>query len=84
MVLLAGFGVLVRRYTGAEDVLCSVPVTGRSAAAERAIGYFGNTLLLRMRVRSDDTFASWSTPCATPFLAALPTRPPESTVSSAK
>ena len=57
-VLLAGFGVLVRRYTGAEDVLCSVPVTGRSAAAERAIGYFGNTLLLRMRVRPDDTFAT--------------------------
>ena len=29
MVLLAAFGVLVRRYTGAPDFLISVPVTER-------------------------------------------------------
>lgn len=59
MVLLAAFAVLVRRYTGAPDFLISVPVTDRRAVAEGAIGYFGNTLLLRMVVRPDDTFSSF-------------------------
>ncbi|KZS66364.1 non-ribosomal peptide synthetase [Mycobacterium pseudokansasii] len=59
MVLLAVFGVLVRRYTGATDFLVSVPVTDRRAKAEGAIGYFGNTLLLRIAARSDDTFTSF-------------------------
>ena len=59
MVLLAAFGVLVRRYTGAPDFLISVPVTERGAAAEGTIGYFGNTLLLRVAARSQDTFASF-------------------------
>lgn len=59
MVLLAAFAVLVRRYTGAPDFLISVPVTDRRAAAEGAIGYFGNTLLLRMAARPQDAFASF-------------------------
>jgi mycobactin peptide synthetase MbtE len=59
MVLLAVYAVLVRRYTGAPDFLISVPVTDRRAAAEGAIGYFGNTLLLRMAARSHDTFTSF-------------------------
>ncbi len=58
MVLLAAYGALLRRYTGAGDFLVSVPVTERRAATERAIGYFGNTLLLRIRVHPDDTFAA--------------------------
>ena len=56
MVLLASFGVLVRRYTGATDFLVSVPVTDRGSAAQGAIGYFGNTLLLRIAPRPLDTF----------------------------
>ena len=59
MVLLAVFGVLVRRYTGAPDFLIAVPVTERGAAAEGAIGYFGNTLLLRITARSQDTFSTF-------------------------
>ena len=59
MVLLAAFGVLVRRYTGATDFLISVPVTERRAAAEDAVGYFGNTVLLRIVARSQDTFSSF-------------------------
>jgi mycobactin peptide synthetase MbtE len=58
MVLLAAFGVLVRRYTTAPDFLVSVPVTERRVAAEQAIGYFGNTLLLRIALASHDTFTS--------------------------
>ncbi len=59
MVLLAAFGVLVRRYTGATDFLVSVPVTERGPAAAGAIGYFGNTLLLRLTPRQRDTFDSF-------------------------
>ncbi len=59
MVLLAAYGVLVRRYTGASDFLVSVPVTERSGAAAGALGYFGNTLLLRITTRSQDTFTSF-------------------------
>jgi mycobactin peptide synthetase MbtE len=64
MVLLAAFGLLVRRYTGAPDFVVSVPVTERRATAEQAIGsgkmigYCGNTLLLRIAPGSHDTFAS--------------------------
>src|SRR5271166_314162 len=59
MVLLAVFGVLVRRYTGAPDFLIAVPVTERRSAAAGAIGYFGNTLLLRITLRPQDTFTSF-------------------------
>ena len=57
-VLLAAFGVLVHRYTGASDFLVAVPVTERPAAADRAIGYFGNTLLLRITLAPRETFAA--------------------------
>lgn len=58
MVLLTAFSALVRRYAGASDFLVSVPVTERSAAAEAAIGYFGNIVLLRIVSGPDDTFAA--------------------------
>jgi mycobactin peptide synthetase MbtE len=58
MVLLAAFGLLMRRYTGTPDFVVSVPVTERRATAEQAIGYFGNTLLLRIAMGSHDTFTS--------------------------
>lgn len=58
VVLFAAYGVLVRRYTGAAEFLVSVPVNDRGPAAAGAIGYFGNTLLLRIAPRSHDTFAS--------------------------
>lgn len=58
-VLLAAFGVLMRRYTGAADFLVAVPVTERRAAAQNALGYFGNTLLLRLAAGPHDSFASF-------------------------
>ncbi|OBA58102.1 non-ribosomal peptide synthetase, partial [Mycobacterium sp. 1100029.7] len=58
MVLLATFGALVRRYTAASDFVVSVPVTERPAGAEQTIGYFGNTLLLRIAAHPLDTFAA--------------------------
>lgn len=58
MVLLAAFGVLVHRYTGSRDFVTAIPVAERKSNAEKAIGYFGNTLLLRTVVNPDDSFAS--------------------------
>ncbi|OBB01449.1 non-ribosomal peptide synthetase, partial [Mycobacteriaceae bacterium 1482268.1] len=58
MLLLATFGALIRRYTGASEFLVSVPVTDRAASADKSIGYFGNTLLIRITARPGDTFAS--------------------------
>lgn len=56
-VLLAACAALVERYTAAGDFLISIPVTNRrSAAARRLIGYFGNTLLLRLTPHSAATF----------------------------
>ncbi|TDZ42649.1 non-ribosomal peptide synthetase [Mycobacteroides franklinii] len=59
MVLLAAFGTLIHRYTAASDFVIAIPVAERKANAEKAIGYFGNTLLLRTAVGSRDTFASY-------------------------
>ncbi|MCX4093132.1 non-ribosomal peptide synthetase [Nocardia sp. alder85J] len=57
MVLLAGFGALIHRYTAATDFLVSVPITERRGAdAEALIGYFGNTLLIRQTVAPQDDF----------------------------
>ncbi len=56
MVLMAAFGALVHRYTHACDFLVAIPVLNRGAGTEDAIGYFGNTLVLRMRPEPRQTF----------------------------
>ena len=52
MVLMAAFGALVHRYTHASDFLVATPVLNRGAGTENAIGYFGNTLVIRMKPRA--------------------------------
>ena len=49
MVLLAAFGVLVHRYTHTDDFLVAAPVLNRGAGTEDTIGYFGNTVVMRLR-----------------------------------
>ena len=56
MVLMAAFGALVYRYTHASDFLVATPVLNRSAGTENAIGYYGNTLVMRMRPEPRQTF----------------------------
>ncbi|MFI5777108.1 amino acid adenylation domain-containing protein [Nocardia sp. NPDC051570] len=59
MVLLAAWDAVVHRYTAATDFLVSVPITvRRTAVAEAAVGYFGNTLLLRAQPTTADSFAA--------------------------
>ena len=55
-VLLAVFGVLVHRYSHADDFLVATPVLNRTGDTEDVIGYFGNTVAMRLRPRSAMTF----------------------------
>lgn len=56
--LLAVFKTLLHRYTGQEDIVIGMPVTGRpSARFESSVGYFINTLPIRSRPTASDEFA---------------------------
>ncbi|MFY0528788.1 condensation domain-containing protein [Archangium gephyra] len=56
MVLLAAFDVLVHRYSGSEDVIVGTPIANRNRAElEGMIGFFVNTLALRVGVHGDDS-----------------------------
>ncbi|WP_077080372.1 non-ribosomal peptide synthetase [Mycobacterium numidiamassiliense] len=56
MVLMAAFGALVHRYTGSTDFLIAAPVLNRGVGTEDAIGYHGNTVVIRLRPQSHQTF----------------------------
>jgi mycobactin peptide synthetase MbtE len=56
MVVAAALSALIFRYTGADDFLVASPVLNRTAGTEDAIGYFGNTVVLRARVGAEDRF----------------------------
>ncbi|MFH0245768.1 amino acid adenylation domain-containing protein [Streptomyces sp. HK10] len=57
MVLLAGFSVLMSRYSGQEDIAVGSPVAGRDRPElEHLIGFFVNTLALRTDVSGDPAF----------------------------
>ena len=56
MVLLAAFGVLIHRYTHSDDFLVAAPVLNRTADLENVIGYYGNTVAMRLRPQRRQTF----------------------------
>ncbi|MEN3327380.1 MAG: hypothetical protein V7638_2187, partial [Acidobacteriota bacterium] len=57
MTLLAAFSVLLHRYSGAEDIVVGTPIAGRNRAEiETLIGFFINTLALRIDLRGNPTF----------------------------
>ncbi len=63
-VLQGAWAIVLSRYTGDEDVLFGLTVSGRSAplpGVERMVGLFINTLALRARVPPDDTVLAWLT-----------------------
>jgi natural product biosynthesis luciferase-like monooxygenase protein len=56
MSLLAGFKILVHRYTRQTDIVIGSPLAGRDAAeTEGLIGFFINTLALRTKLDGDPT-----------------------------
>ncbi|MEO6794018.1 MAG: amino acid adenylation domain-containing protein [Mycobacterium sp.] len=57
MVVAAALAALIHRYTGTDDFLIASPVLNRTAGTEDAIGYFGNTVVLRTRVAAADRFS---------------------------
>ena len=57
-VLLAAFAVLVHAYTGGAEVVVGSPVSGRvDADVQRLIGFFTNTVVQRVDVSGQPTFA---------------------------
>ncbi|MFP2898098.1 condensation domain-containing protein, partial [Corallococcus sp. 4LFB] len=57
MALLAAFQVLLLRYSGQEDLVVGTPVAGRGRReVERLVGFFANTLALRLDASGDPTF----------------------------
>ena len=56
-VLLAAFYTLLHRYTGTEDIVVGAPISGRHHdETQSLIGYFSNTLALRVAVEDDLSF----------------------------
>ncbi|TDD29944.1 amino acid adenylation domain-containing protein [Actinomadura sp. KC06] len=57
MVMMAGYAVLLHRYTGAADVAIGSAVMNREhAGIERLVGNFGNTLVMRTDLSGAPTF----------------------------
>jgi amino acid adenylation domain-containing protein/non-ribosomal peptide synthase protein (TIGR01720 family) len=55
--LLAGFGALISRYSGLDDIVLGTPTAGRNHPEfADLIGFFVNTLVLRVDLSSDPTF----------------------------
>jgi amino acid adenylation domain-containing protein len=57
VVLLAAFHAILRRYTGADDLIVGTPIAGRPRMeTEGLIGFFVNTLVLRVDASGEPTF----------------------------
>ena len=57
MTLLAAFGVLLHRYTDQEDIVVGSPVANRNRAEiEKLIGFFVNSLVMRIDVSGSPSF----------------------------
>ncbi|MCY8372394.1 non-ribosomal peptide synthase/polyketide synthase, partial [Bacillus haynesii] len=60
MLLLAAYTVLLRRYSGQEDLVIGTPIQGRKHhELKHVIGMFVNTLAMRNYPKGDKTFAAY-------------------------
>lgn len=60
MILLAAYYVLLSKYTGQEDIIALVPVSGRSRPEfDRIAGMFVNTLAIRSTPQGHISFAEY-------------------------
>ena len=58
MTLLAAFGALLSRYSGQSDLVIGTPIANRTRSElEGLIGFFVNTLALRLDLSGDPSFA---------------------------
>jgi pristinamycin I synthase-3/4 len=59
MVLLAAFDVLLARYSGQDDIVVSVPISGRKGTElESIVGFFLNTLPIRVQLEGQIDFGN--------------------------
>ena len=57
MTLLAGLGVLMSRYSGQDDIVVGSPIANRQEAQlEGMIGFFVNSLVMRVKVKGEGSF----------------------------
>ena len=70
-LLLTAFGVLVRRWSGSEDLVIAVPTASRDHADEGTVGCFMNILPVRLTVTERETFASLARKVSATVLDAL-------------
>ena len=57
MTLLAAFGVLLSRYSGQDDIVVGSPIANRQEEQlEGMIGFFVNSLVMRVRVKGERSF----------------------------
>src|ERR1700721_2067909 len=57
MTLLAGFSVLMSRYSGQDDIVVGSPIANRQdEQLEELIGFFVNTLVMRVRMKPETSF----------------------------
>jgi FkbH-like protein len=60
MVLLAAFALLLSRYSGQHDIVVGTPIAGRRhREVEHLIGFFVNTLALRLDLTGDPGFEAF-------------------------
>ncbi|HSE17005.1 MAG TPA: amino acid adenylation domain-containing protein [Pyrinomonadaceae bacterium] len=58
MLLLAGFEVLLYRYTAKEDICVGTPIAGRNRfETESVVGLFVNTLVMRVDLSGEPSFS---------------------------
>lgn len=59
-VLLAGFNLLLRSYTGQDDIVIGTPVANRHyPQLENLVGFFVNTLVLRSKINPQQTVGEY-------------------------
>jgi amino acid adenylation domain-containing protein len=57
MTLLGAFSVLLQRYSGQHDIVVGSPIANRlDVQLEQLIGFFVNSLVMRVRVKTDESF----------------------------
>ncbi|MER5968906.1 MupA/Atu3671 family FMN-dependent luciferase-like monooxygenase [Streptomyces sp. NPDC002055] len=58
MVLLAGYGAMLNRVTGQRDIIIGTPASDRPRGTEDLVGFFVNTLALRLDLSGDPDFGT--------------------------
>ncbi|MET9764612.1 MupA/Atu3671 family FMN-dependent luciferase-like monooxygenase [Streptomyces sp. NPDC006372] len=58
MTLLAGYAAMLHRVTGQTDIVVGTPISDRPERAEHLVGFFVNTLALRLDLSGDPAFTT--------------------------